>query len=397
VVAREKEVKRPYVCSSSLAGRLGAARTRVAGASRDRIAPDPAGHLTDRQYIAPADGALSEPLGREQVAAIGDGIERGIALHPLDESDEMPAESDQITNDESELLQAQSLAARARDQNLADGLRHRQPGGATSSASYLRDLGERPRLPAAVERRLIDAARAGDRRAREELVEAFLPLIAGVARVYRGSSTITRLELMQEGVVGLLRALERYDPSAGVPFWGYAAWWVRQAMQQLIAELTRPLVLSDRALRQLSRLKRAHGEYLAAHGREPSGNELAASTGLTHAQVGEMLALERVPQSMDAPVQGELGAFGELLAGPLAADAYEQLLDHAEIEQIRALLGSLNDRERMILLARYGLDGAEQSLREVGERIGLSAERVRQIEQRALGKLRAAASPGEHD
>ena len=195
--------------------------------------------------------------------------------------------------------------------------------------------------------------------------------------------------------MGCCAALERYDPSLGVPFWGYAAWWVRHAMQQLIAELTRPMVLSDRALRQLSQLKRAHGEYLAEHGREPSGNELADRTGLSHAQVGEMLALERVPQSMDEPVQGaegELGAFGELLADPLAGDAYEQLLDHSEIEQIRALLGSLNDRERMILRARYGLGGPEQSLRDIGERIGLSGERVRQIEQRALGKLRAAAT-----
>jgi len=247
---------------------------------------------------------------------------------------------------------------------------------------------------------LIDAAQAGDRRAREELVEAFLPLIAGVARVYRGSQAITRVELMQEGVVGLLRALKRYDPALGVPFWGYAAWWVRQAMQQLIAELTRPMVLSDRALRQLSQLKRAHGEYLVEHAREPSGNELADRTGLSHAQVADMLALERVPQSMDEAIQGaegDVGAFGELLADPLSGDAYEQLLDYSEIEQIRALLGSLNDRERMILRARYGLDGPEESLRDIGERIGLSGERVRQIEQRALGKLRAGATRGERD
>src|SRR6201986_4461068 len=199
---------------------------------------------------------------------------------------------------------------------------------------------------------------------------------------------------MEEGVGGLLRALERYDPALGVPFWGYAAWWVRQAMQQLIAELTRPLVLSDRALRHLSQLKRAHGEYVFEHGREPSGNELAASTGLTHAQVGEMLALERVPQSMDEPIQGaegELGAFGELLADPLAGDAYEQLLDHSEIEQVRALLSSLNDRERMILRARYGLAAPERSLQDVGQQIGVSGERVRQTESRALGMLRSAA------
>jgi DNA-directed RNA polymerase sigma subunit (sigma70/sigma32) len=130
-------------------------------------------------------------------------------------------------------------------------------------------LSGRPRLPVAAEQRLVAAAKAGDRRAREELVEAFLPLIGGVARVYRTSETVARLELMQEGVVGLLRALERYDPTLGVPFWGYAGWWVRQAMQQLIAELTRPLVLSDRTLRQLSQLKRAR----RAPGRARAGAE----------------------------------------------------------------------------------------------------------------------------
>jgi RNA polymerase sigma factor (sigma-70 family) len=309
----------------------------------------------------------------------------------------MAVDDDQITQVESESLQRESHQARAQDQRLARDLRHRELVGETSSGGYLHGLGERPRLPIAVERRLIAAAQSGDRRAREELVEACLPLIAGVARVYRASETVSRLELMQEGVVGLLRALQRYDLALEVPFWGYATWWVRQAMQQLIAELTRPTVLSDRTLRHLSRIKRAHGEHLAEHGHEPTSDQLAISTGLSQMQVGELLALERSPRSLEEPVDGadgELGVFGELLLDPLATDAYEQLLDHAEIEQVRALLSSLNQRERMIIRSRYGLDGPERSLRQIGERIGLSAERVRQIEQRALGKLRAAADRG---
>ena len=229
--------------------------------------------------------------------------EQGGALNIVAEL-EMSADANHITQHESETLETESLDARALDQQLATELRRGRLGGSTSSAAHLRELGERPHLPVATERRLVQAAKEGDDRAREELVEAFLPLVAGVARVYRGSPSITRVELIQEGVVGLLRGLERYDPALGVPFWGYATWWVRQAMQQLIAELTRPTVLSDRALRNLAQLKRAHGDYLQQHGQEPSSSQLAADTGLTHAQVGELLALERIPQSMDEPVKG---------------------------------------------------------------------------------------------
>ena len=338
--------------------------------------------------------STTSAIDKQLLAALLADPEQGGALDTVAQL-EMSADADRINRHESETLEAESRDARGHDQQLATELRRGAFDGPTSSAAQLQQLGERPRLPVATERRLVQAAKDGERRAREELVEAFLPLIAGTARMYRGSPSITRVELMQEGVVGLLRALERYDPTLGVPFWGYANWWVRQAMQQLIAELTRPMVLSDRSLRHLAQLKRAHDEYLQQHGHEPTGNQLATDTGLTQAQVGELLALERIPRSMDEPVtgvDGELGAFGELLADPLADDAYEQLVDNSEIEQVRALLGSLNERERAILRARYGLDGPEQSLRDIGERIGLSGERVRQIENRALGKLRAATN-----
>src|SRR6185437_4673215 len=106
----------------------------------------------------------------------------------------------------------------------------------------------------------------------------FMPLIGSVASIYRGSRAVDRGELTQEGVVGLLSALERFDPDRGTPFWAYACWWVRQAMQQLVSELTRPVVLSDRALRQLARVKDARREHTHAHSREPCSAELAEHT-----------------------------------------------------------------------------------------------------------------------
>src|SRR4051794_38385132 len=132
--------------------------------------------------------------------------------------------------------------------------------------SYLDELGRRPAAAPERERELVAAARAGDPAARARLVEAFMPLVASTARVYRDSPSVDRVELLQEGVVGLLRALERFDPERGTPFWAYAAAWVRQAMQQLVAELTRPAVLSDRALRQLARLREAHARALRETG-----------------------------------------------------------------------------------------------------------------------------------
>lgn len=296
---------------------------------------------------------------------------------------------------------ASDLAAAARrgrhaDRELATALDRPGPTAPPTSARYLDELGRRAALTPEAERALVAAAKAGDQRARGRLVEAFMPLIASVARLYRDSPRVERIELLQEGVVGLLRALERYDPARGTPFWAYAAWWVRQAMQQLVSELTRPIVLSDRALRQLARVRDAHRDALAQSGREPGREELARRSGLSGDQVAALLTAERAPRSTDEPLdggEGAVGTFGELIADPLAEGEYELVLEAIETQELLALLAGLSDRERTVLRLRHGVDEhGPQSLRAIAGGLGLSAERVRQIERRALGKLAAAAA-----
>jgi RNA polymerase sigma factor (sigma-70 family) len=249
------------------------------------------------------------------------------------------------------------------------------------------------RLSLESDRELVQAAKDGDRASRDRLIEAFMPLIGGVARIYRGSAAVERNELMQEGVVGLLRALKRYDPEQGTPFWAYASWWVRQAMQQLVAELTRPVVLSDRAARQLARVKDARRAFLRTRGREPSLQELADHTYLPRRQVERLVAAERSARALEEPIAGDegvVGAFGDLLADPQAEAAFERVPQRLEVARALRLLERLSERERTILHGRFGLDSPELTLRELADRLGVSAERVRQIEERALTRLRDA-------
>jgi RNA polymerase sigma factor (sigma-70 family) len=305
-----------------------------------------------------------------------------------------PDELEDFSVEESEAIAGEAARGRALDRRLAEELKQRVATTRVVSGVDIRELGQRGRLSGRREQELVRAAVAGDRDARAALVEAFMPLIGSVARNYRATKQIARLELMQEGVVGLLRALERFDPSSPVPFWAYASWWVRQAMQQLVSELSRPVVLSDRALRQLSRVKDAHAAHHRDTGREATLAQLAERTGVDELQLANLIAADRPARGLEQPLQGEEGAvgtLGELIADPLAEDEYEQVITRIAASELRDLLSGLSERERMVLRAHLGLDGRAESLREIAERLGVSAERVRQLEDRALGKLRAAA------
>jgi RNA polymerase sigma factor (sigma-70 family) len=241
----------------------------------------------------------------------------------------------------------------------------------------------------------VRAAQHEDREAREQLLEDFLPLIRRVARTYSGSAALDLEELVQEGVVGLLTALERYDPDLGPPFWAYASWWVRRTMQRLVADLTLPVVLSDRALRQLASVKHARQDHEQAYHREPSTDEIANTTGYTQDQLDSLMCAELSPRSLDEQLQSDDGASGtlvELLADPVAEDGYDTVERELEADALRHRPNDLGERERAVLRARYGFDGPAQTLHEVGDELHLSAERVRQIQEQALDKLQLAGS-----
>jgi RNA polymerase primary sigma factor len=231
------------------------------------------------------------------------------------------------------------------------------------------------------EQSLVVAAKGGDAAACRKLVEVFMPAIARIAHGFPTGAGVERQELLQQGVVGLLVAARRYDPCRNTPFWAYASFWVRKAMQDLVAELARPVTLSDRAVRSLARIRAARTEHVQAYRTEPTNEELSDETGFTPEQLEQLQAAERVDTS---------GAVEDAIVDPGAEQAFEQVLDYMELREVRDAADRLTDRQRTVIRAHYGLGQPAQTLDEIGDRLGLTAERARQIEVDALSRMRDA-------
>lgn len=241
---------------------------------------------------------------------------------------------------------------------------------------------------------LAAAAKAGDVRAREQLVEGLLPVVARMARRYAGRD-VDASDLVQEGVLGMLRALERFDPDRG-SYAAYARWWIRQAMQQAIAEQSRAVRLPTHMLWELHDLREARSRLYQERGGAFTDAEVGRELGWSDARLRDALTAEAPAVSLDAPHgadAGQVTTAGDLIEDPLSAEAFDRVLIESTGRRVRALLSTMTERERQVLGWRFGLDGEELSLRQIGRRLGVSAERVRQIEERALVKLRTAALP----
>ena len=239
----------------------------------------------------------------------------------------------------------------------------------------------------------VNRARREVKAAREEMVRAHLPLVVAIAKRYRGRSSLDLLDLIQEGNLGLMHAVEKYDHRRGVKVATYAVWWIRQAMARAMADQGRLIRVPVHMTEQVARVLRERRKLSHRLGRTPATDEIAARVAMSAARVERALSIVREPASLDAPV-GEDGdaTLGDLIEAPNALDPQAVAEASALRQCLAEALSSLSEREQRILRMRFGIGGnAEHTLAEVGEVFGLTRERIRQIEASALAKLRNPA------
>ncbi len=261
------------------------------------------------------------------------------------------------------------------------------PGAADSLQLFLADVGRHKLLTAAEEVFLAKAIERGDMTAKRRMIESNLRLVVSIAKGYRGLG-VPFLDLIQEGTLGLNRAVEKFDWRRGYKFSTYATWWIRQAVARALADKARTIRMPVHIVERLQKMNRAERLLWAELGREPTLDEIADEANLPLQQAKEVRAAARTSASLDQPIgDAEDATFGDFVAGdgPLPEDEVEVTLRR---QALKEALGALSDRDRRVLVLRYGLEDEEpKTLEDIGRRLGLTRERVRQIELEALRRL----------
>ena len=314
-------------------------------------------------------------LGADQFEAILDFLEKNnIDVLRLEE----PEDDDIILNEEDE-VEVETI-----DLSVPDGISTEDP-----VRMYLKEIGKVPLLTAEEEIELAKRMELGDQEAKKRLAEANLRLVVSIAKRYVGRGMLF-LDLIQEGNLGLIKAVEKFDYRKGYKFSTYATWWIRQAITRAIADQARTIRIPVHMVETINKLIRVSRQLLQELGREPTPEEIAAEMDMPVERVREILKISQEPVSLETPIGEEedshLGDFIQDDNVPVPADAATFTLLKEQLEEV---LGTLTEREQKVLILRFGLeDGRARTLEEVGKEFNVTRERIRQIEAKALRKLR---------
>jgi RNA polymerase primary sigma factor len=324
-------------------------------------------------------------VGTDEHDPDGEGFEEDFEAEEIDESEEglqpldAPSEAD---------------ADAAADYEAT--MQHDEPPETEFSADslqlFLKDIGKVDLLTAAQEVELAKRIERGDHRAKQEMVEANLRLVVSIAKRYRNQG-LPFLDLIQEGTIGLVRAAEKFDWRKGYKFSTYATWWIRQAVARALADKARTIRMPVHVVEKLNKIVRSERKLRAELGREPTSEEIALDLDLSVAEVESIRRTAQTPVSLEKPVgdeeESEFGQFIEDQHTPLPDEAADTAFRAAALARC---LTALNYRERRVLELRYGLNGEQpRTLDEVGRAFQVTRERIRQIENQGLKKLRALA------
>jgi RNA polymerase primary sigma factor len=261
--------------------------------------------------------------------------------------------------------------------------------GETAIKLYLREIGQVKLLTPQEEIELAAKIKKGDKKAREQMIKANLRLVVKIARDYEGIG-LPLLDLISEGNIGLMKAVERFDPAKGGKLSTYGSWWIKQSIKRALANQSKTIRLPVHLVDKISKMRRAAMKLQEELGREPSDEELALELHTSASRVAQMRASATRPASLDAPIgDEESNNFSEMVQDENAFSPYEQLEEKTVTSMLQEMVETLDPREATILRYRFGLDGgSEKTLEQVGEKFGVTRERVRQVQNLALRKLR---------
>ena len=286
------------------------------------------------------------------------------------------------------------------EKNDSASAREPQPahGDRSNLQLYLQEIGKTPLLTIKEEIQLARRIRKGDKAARDHMISANLRLVVKIAMDYKDFG-LPLLDLISEGNIGLIKAVERFDPRKGGKLSTYAAWWIKQSIKRALANQSKTIRLPVHLVDKISKLRKTAMKLTEELGREPTDEEIAIELQIPTAKVAHLKSVSVRPASLDAPIgqDGDSSTFGEIVSDDNAVSPADQLKEKNRNSDLHSMISALEPREAEIIRLRFGLDGYDElTLEEVGQKFHVTRERVRQLQNIALSKMRKALASHEH-